>query len=178
MLLYSVMAIQVIYKVESGKTYTLFGEQNLVYERNKIDINQHIDPRGILARLGQKLFVENTFTDELEIRVSFFELYLEQIRDLTRDLPPQYTDRKCNDDRLSELTTYEKENLHIVDKGSKSIIKGLNQYHISTSEQMCEVYEFGVTHSIRSTTAKSTKLNIIHIQSFLTPSTISASTQR
>ena len=129
--------------LESGKTYTLFGEQNLIYERNKIDINQSIDPRGILARLAHKLFSDSALNEGVELKVSFYELYLEQIRDLTRDLPSRFMESRCNGERMDN-SVYEKENLYLLDKGIRPAIKGLNEFIICCPEDICEIYESGV----------------------------------
>jgi len=129
---------------KTGKTYTLFGEQNLIYERNKIDITQKTDPRGILARFAHKLFTEASNNSlEIEAKVSFYELSLEQIRDMTRELPEGLMNKRVNEEKI-ENSVYEKEDLLLIDKGNKCFVKGANEVIATSAEDIIEIYESGV----------------------------------
>ena len=109
-------------------------------------MSQKTDPRGILARFGHKFFNDAAINlNDTELKVSFYEVYMEQIRDLTRDLPQHLQKKTKNDGTLSPIK-YENEDLVLIDKGNRCFVKGLNEVIVASPEEMIEIYDSGVTN--------------------------------
>ena len=70
---------------ESGKRYTLFGEDNLIYSGGSVDHDTSDDSRGLVTRIGSELF--NTIhgpgiSDQYKISVSVIVNHLDRVMDV------------------------------------------------------------------------------------------------
>ena len=88
----------------SGKTHTINGGQN---KKNAISFDSK-DPRGLIPLTIEFLFEQHNKmkdTREFIITCSYYEIYLNKVRDLGRDYESEY-ERKCKIFKIFNLIYY------------------------------------------------------------------------
>jgi hypothetical protein len=140
----------------SGKTYTIFGKKTSMDYSEEIHEDMGIVPRSI-KHIFNSIREKSDSNTKFQVRVSFMQVYIEQIADLIQDESdvkeltnsPMVFNKNRKDNGMNG-----KEGLQIREDPKTGIfVKGLKQIKVNSEEELLELIKYGSKFRITSSTS-------------------------
>jgi len=132
----------------SGKTFTTFGKKSSMDYSDSIKSDMGIVPRAIKQLFGY--IKENPNKGQFQIRVSFMQVYMEQISDLIVENDSKHSPLVSS---TGKLLGNKKESLVIREDPKSGIyVQDLKQIKVTSEDELLNLIKYGVKYRFTSST--------------------------